>query len=131
MEHIEEAGIHSGDSACMIPPQTLPGYVLEVSGLRAKDCPEPRSQRYNEHAACIQDGTVYVLEANPRSSRTIPFVSKSGGPAAGKDSRCGHDRAHVSRAGHTEEPKVPLRLVKEVLLPFDKLPGADVLLGRR
>ncbi len=80
MEHIEEAGIHSGDSACMIPPQTLPGVVLEVVrdyvrkialGLKVVGI-------VNLQMA-YKDGTVYVLEANPRSSRTIPFVSKAVG----------------------------------------------------
>ena len=80
MEHIEEAGIHSGDSACIIPTQTLPGVVLEVVrdyvrkialGLQVKGI-------VNLQMA-YKDGTVYVLEANPRSSRTIPFVSKAVG----------------------------------------------------
>lgn len=130
MEHIEEAGIHSGDSACMIPPQTLPGVVLEVVrdyvrrialGLQVKGI-------VNLQMA-YKDGTVYVLEANPRSSRTIPFVSKAVGLPLAKiaaNVMIGHS---LKEQGFTREPKTPYVSVKEVLLPFDKLPGADVLLG--
>ena len=80
MEHIEEAGIHSGDSACMIPPQTLPGFVLEV----VRDYVRKIALGLNvvgivNLQMAYKDGTVYVLEANPRSSRTIPFVSKAVG----------------------------------------------------
>ncbi|MDQ1262242.1 MAG: carbamoyl-phosphate synthase large subunit, partial [Euryarchaeota archaeon] len=80
MEHIEEAGIHSGDSACMIPPQTLPGVVLEV----VRDYVRKIALGLNvvgivNLQMAYKDGIVYVLEANPRSSRTIPFVSKAVG----------------------------------------------------
>ncbi len=130
MEHIEEAGIHSGDSACMIPPQTLPGVVLEVVrdyvrrialGLGVKGI-------VNLQMA-YKDGTVYVLEANPRSSRTIPFVSKAVGLPLAKIAANVMIGLSLKEQGHTKEPKTPYVSVKEVLLPFDKLPGADVLLG--
>jgi carbamoyl-phosphate synthase large subunit len=80
MEHIEEAGIHSGDSACMIPPQTLPGVVMEV----VRDYVRRIALGLNvvgivNLQMAYKDGVVYVLEANPRSSRTIPFVSKAVG----------------------------------------------------
>ncbi len=130
MEHIEEAGIHSGDSACMIPPQTLPGVVLEVVrdyvrrialGLKVRGI-------VNLQMA-YKDGTVYVLEANPRSSRTIPFVSKAVGLPLAKIAAAAMVGHTLKEQGYTEEPKTPYVSVKEVLLPFDKLPGADVLLG--
>jgi carbamoyl-phosphate synthase large subunit len=130
MEHIEEAGIHSGDSACMIPPQTLPGVVLEVVrdyvrrialGLGVKGI-------VNLQMA-YKDGTVYVLEANPRSSRTIPFVSKAVGLPLAKIAANVMIGRSLKEQGFTREPKTPYVSVKEVLLPFDKLPGADVLLG--
>jgi carbamoyl-phosphate synthase large subunit len=130
MEHIEEAGIHSGDSACMIPPQTLPGVVLEVVrdyvrrialGLGVKGI-------VNLQMA-YKDGTVYVLEANPRSSRTIPFVSKAVGLPLAKIAANVMIGRSLKEQGFTKEPKTPYVSVKEVLLPFDKLPGADVLLG--
>ncbi|HNU38655.1 MAG TPA: carbamoyl-phosphate synthase large subunit [Methanothrix sp.] len=130
MEHIEEAGIHSGDSACMIPPQTLPGVVLEV----VRDY--VRKIALGLHVVGIvnlqmayKDGTIYVLEANPRSSRTIPFVSKAVGLPLAKIAANVMIGKSLVEQGYTQEPKVPYVSVKEVLLPFDKLPGADVLLG--
>ena len=130
MEHIEEAGIHSGDSACMIPPQTLPGVVLEVVrdyvrkialGLKVVGI-------VNLQMA-YKDGVVYVLEANPRSSRTIPFVSKAVGLPLAKIAANVMIGESLREQGFLREPKTPYVSVKEVLLPFDKLPGADVLLG--
>lgn len=130
MEHIEEAGIHSGDSACMIPPQTLPEEViatvkdyvrrialaLEVKGI------------INIQMA-YKDGVVYVLEANPRSSRTIPFVSKAVGLPLAKIAAKVMAGMTLREMNLNVEPEIPYVAVKEVLLPFDKLPGADVLLG--
>jgi len=130
MEHIEEAGIHSGDSACIIPPQTIPPAVqdtvrdyvkkialaLEVKGL------------LNIQMA-YKDGIVYVLEANPRSSRTIPFVSKTVGIPLAKIAASVMAGKTLAELGYTHEPAVPYVSVKEVLLPFEKLPGADTLLG--
>ncbi|MCX6672252.1 MAG: carbamoyl-phosphate synthase large subunit [Methanothrix sp.] len=130
MEHIEEAGIHSGDSACMIPPQTLPGVVLEVVrdyvrkialGLEVVGI-------VNLQMA-YKDGIVYVLEANPRSSRTIPFVSKAVGLPLAKIAANVMMGKSLREQGNLLEPRTPYVSVKEVLLPFDKLPGADVLLG--
>ena len=130
MEHIEEAGIHSGDSACMIPPQTLPGVVLEVVRDYVRRIALALGVKgiVNLQMA-FKDGTVYVLEANPRSSRTIPFVSKSVGLPLAKIAAAVMIDHSLAEQGHTKEPKVPYVSVKEVLLPFDKLPGADVLLG--
>ncbi len=130
MEHIEEAGIHSGDSACVIPTQTLSHEVLDTV------------RRYVREIAlglgvvgivnlqmAYKDGEVYVLEANPRSSRTIPFVSKSVGLPLAKIAASVMAGRTLEELGTTEEPVLPYVSVKEVLLPFDKLPGADVLLG--
>jgi len=130
MEHIEEAGIHSGDSACIIPPQTIPAAVqdtvreyvkkialaLEVKGI------------LNIQMA-YKDGIVYVLEANPRSSRTIPFVSKTVGLPLAKIAAGVMAGKSLAEQGVTREPTIPYVSVKEVLLPFEKLPGADTLLG--
>ncbi|MFZ2537084.1 carbamoyl-phosphate synthase large subunit, partial [Methanothrix sp.] len=130
MEHIEEAGIHSGDSACMIPPQTLPGVVLEV----VRDYVRKIALGLGvigivNLQMAYKDGTVYVLEANPRSSRTIPFVSKATGLPLAKIAANVMIGKSLAEQGYTREPKVPYVAVKEVLLPFDKLPGADALLG--
>ncbi len=130
MEHIEEAGIHSGDSACMIPPQTLPGVVLEVVRDYVKRIALALKVKgiVNLQMA-YKNGTVYVLEANPRSSRTIPFVSKAVGLPLAKIAANVMIGKSLREQGYTKEPKTPYVSVKEVLLPFDKLPGADVLLG--
>jgi len=130
MEHIEEAGIHSGDSACIIPPQTLPGVVLEV----VRDYVRKIALGLNvvgivNLQMAYKEGTVYVLEANPRSSRTIPFVSKAVGLPLAKIAANVMIGRSLREQGFLQEPKTPYVSVKEVLLPFDKLPGADVLLG--
>jgi len=130
MQHIEDAGIHSGDSACVLPPyligekdlqtmreQTVAmATALEVVGL------------INVQFA-IQHGIVYVLEVNPRASRTIPFVSKAiGVPLASHAARvmCGETLAEI---GFTEEIIPPFVSVKEAVFPFDKFPGTDPVLG--
>jgi len=130
MEHIEEAGIHSGDSACIIPPQTLPNVVLEVvrDYVRRIALALKVIGIVNLQMA-YKDGTVYILEANPRSSRTIPFVSKAVGLPLAKIAANVMIGRSLQEQGYTEEPRTPYVSVKEVLLPFDKLPGADVLLG--
>lgn len=130
MEHIEEAGIHSGDSACVIPPQSLGNYVLDTVrdyvrrialGLRVKGI-------LNIQMA-YKDRVVYVLEANPRSSRTIPFVSKATGLPLAKIAAKAMMGISLKEQGFLDEPVPKHVSVKEVLLPFDKLPGADPLLG--
>jgi carbamoyl-phosphate synthase large subunit len=130
MEHIEEAGIHSGDSACMIPPQNLPAVVLEVvrDYVRRIALALGVVGIVNLQMA-YKDSTVYILEANPRSSRTIPFVSKAVGLPLAKIAANVMVGKSLKDQGTTEEPKTPYVSVKEVLLPFDKLPGADVMLG--
>jgi carbamoyl-phosphate synthase large subunit len=130
MEHIEEAGIHSGDSACVIPPQSLSKEVQDqvrdivkkiALALHVKGC-------VNIQMA-YKDGRVYVLEANPRSSRTIPFVSKATGVPLAKLAAKAIIGYSLKEMGYTEEPRPKYVSVKEVVLPFDKLPGADPLLG--
>ncbi len=130
MEHIEEAGIHSGDSACVIPTQSLKPEILAI----VRDY--VRKIALALHVVGViniqmatKNGVVYVLEANPRSSRTIPFVSKAVGlPLAKIASRvmAGHTLKELGYTGDIIPKHVS---VKEVLLPFDKLPGADPVLG--
>ncbi|MBC2700526.1 MAG: carbamoyl-phosphate synthase large subunit [ANME-2 cluster archaeon] len=130
MEHIEEAGIHSGDSACVIPPQSLGHYVLDtvrdnvrrmVLALRVKGT-------LNIQMA-YKDRVVYVLETNPRSSRTIPFVSKAVGLPLAKIAARAMIGITLKEQGYLIEPRPEHVSVKEVLLPFDKLPGADPILS--
>jgi len=129
MEHIEEAGIHSGDSACVIPAQSIDDDTQEI----IKDYVKKIARALNvvgiiNLQMAIKDGTVYVLEANPRSSRTIPYVSKATGLPLAKIAAkvvMGHKLKDL----YPSEPKIRHVAVKEVVLPFDKLPGADPILG--
>jgi len=130
MEHIEEAGVHSGDSACVIPPQTLPQSVLKEITRQTKalaDKLEVVGVMNVQYA--VQQGEVYVLEVNPRASRTIPFVSKATGvplaPIATKV-MLGHS---LEELGLTEEVVPEHVAVKEAVFPFARFPGIDTILG--
>ncbi|MDP2844991.1 MAG: ATP-grasp domain-containing protein, partial [Candidatus Methanoperedens sp.] len=130
MEHIEEAGIHSGDSACVIPPQSLKPEILAI----VRDYVKKIALALHvvgivNIQMATKNGVVYVLEANPRSSRTIPFVSKAVGLPLAKIAAkvmAGHTLKELGYTGDVTPKHVS---VKEVLLPFDKLPGADPVLG--
>jgi len=131
MEHIEEAGVHSGDSACVIPTQTIPKKIVEEIKKHTKDIAIALNTigLINIQYA-IKDGKVYILEANPRSSRTIPFVSKATGvPLAKIASRVimGEKLKDLIKDWDRAE-KVKHVSVKDVVLPFDKL-RIDPLLG--
>jgi carbamoyl-phosphate synthase large subunit len=134
MEHVEEAGVHSGDSACAIPPQTLPGWVVDVIGAYTRSIAAALDVRglINVQYAVLGT-TVYVIEANPRASRTVPFVAKATGvPLAKVASRVmlGATLAElrtegllcpVSEHGHVA--------IKEAVLPFNRFPEVDPALG--
>lgn len=132
MEHIEEAGVHSGDSACVIPPQSFDDDILEI----VRDYTRKIALALNVKGLiniqmAEKNGTVYVLEANPRSSRTVPFVSKAVGLPLAKIAAkviMGHSLKEMEY-GLEKEPQVKHVSVKEVLLPFDKLPGVDPILS--
>ncbi len=132
MEHIEEAGVHSGDSACVIPPSYLSEEVLEtVREYTRKIALALNVKGLINIQMAEQNGKVFVLEANPRSSRTIPFVSKAVGLPLAKIAAqviIGHTLEDLGYM-HEKEPVLEHYSVKEVLLPFDKLPGADPVLG--
>jgi carbamoyl-phosphate synthase large subunit len=130
MEHIEEAGIHSGDSACVIPPQSLSSDIMDT----VRDYVTRIALALNVRGLlniqlAAKDGVVYVLEANPRSSRTIPFVSKAVGIPLAKIAAKVISGRTLQELGYVDEPVPQCVSVKEVLLPFDKLPGADPILG--
>jgi carbamoyl-phosphate synthase large subunit len=129
LEHVESAGVHSGDSACVIPPPTLGRDVnrriREVTGDIARAL--GTVGLLNVQLA-VQDEEVYVLEANPRSSRTVPFVSKATGVPIAK--LAAKVMLGTSLAELGVEERVPVNTsVKEVVLPFDRLPGSDPRLG--
>ena len=130
MEHIEEAGIHSGDSACCLPPHSLPRTVLQEIRLATRSLALElgvRGLMNVQYAVC--DGEVYVIEVNPRASRTVPFVSKAiGVPLAQIAARVMASKA-LSELGFTREIE-PLHVsVKEAVFPFVKFPGVDPMLG--
>jgi len=131
MEHIEQAGVHSGDSACSIPTQTIP----ESSLATIRDWTPKVAKRLgvvgliNIQYAVIPDGTVYIIEANPRASRTVPFVAKAIGHPLAKYASLVMSGKTLKEIGFTEEVKLDHVAVKEAVLPFDKFPGADTLLG--
>jgi carbamoyl-phosphate synthase large subunit len=130
MEHIEEAGVHSGDSACSLPPQTIPEETLdEMRDWTTRIAKQLKVIGLINVQYCIKGGELYIIEANPRASRTVPFVAKAvGHPIAAYASllMSGKTLAEINFA---EEPKVDHVAVKEVVLPFSKFPGADLLLG--
>ncbi|MEI6830269.1 MAG: carbamoyl-phosphate synthase large subunit [Synechococcaceae cyanobacterium ELA445] len=130
MEHIEPAGIHSGDSACALPAVSLEPEALATIrrwsrdlALALKVCGLINLQ------FAVRDGEVFIIEANPRASRTVPFVAKATGvPLAKIASRLMAGRT-LTELGLTEEPRPPLQNVKEAVLPFKRFPGADTVLG--
>ncbi|HEU5394642.1 MAG TPA: carbamoyl-phosphate synthase large subunit, partial [Candidatus Methylomirabilis sp.] len=130
MEHIEEAGIHSGDSACSLPPHSVPEKFLEEirETTRALALELGVVGLLNVQFA-IKDGTVYVLEVNPRGSRTVPFVSKAVGVPLAKLAAKLMVGKTLAELGFTEEPRPRHVAVKEAVLPFIKFPGVDAVLG--
>lgn len=130
MEHIEQAGVHSGDSACSLPAYTLSqtiqntlrqqvtklAFALQVHGLM------------NAQFA-VKDGEVYLIEVNPRAARTVPFVSKATGIALAKVAARVMAGKSLAQQGYVQEVIPPYYSVKEVMLPFNKFPGVDPLLG--
>jgi carbamoyl-phosphate synthase large subunit len=130
MEHIEQAGVHSGDSACSLPPYNLSGKLQDE--LRRQT--EQMAKGLNVCGLmnvqfAIQGETVYVLEVNPRASRTVPFVSKATGlPLAKIAARCMAGRS-LADQGVTREVIPPYYSVKEAVFPFIKFPGVDTILG--
>jgi carbamoyl-phosphate synthase large subunit len=134
MEHVEAAGVHSGDSACAIPPQTLPPWVVEVieSYTRAiADALDVRGLINVQYA--VHGYTVYVIEANPRASRTVPFVAKATGvPLAKVATRVmlGATLAELRAEGLLCPPVDGDHVsVKEAVLPFNRFPEVDTALG--
>jgi carbamoyl-phosphate synthase large subunit len=130
MEHIEQAGVHSGDSACSLPPFSLSPELQDE--LRRQTIAMARALKVvgliNVQFA-IQNGTVYVLEVNPRASRTVPFVSKATSlPLAKIAARCMAGKS-LAAQGVRAEVVPPYYSVKEAVFPFIKFPGADTILG--
>ncbi|MEL7352062.1 MAG: carbamoyl-phosphate synthase large subunit [Cyanobacteria bacterium J06560_5] len=130
MEHIEQAGIHSGDSACSLPTVTLSDNALAT----IRDWTYKLAKRLQVIGLmniqyAIQGEQVYIIEANPRASRTVPFVSKATGTPLAQVAVRVMSGKTLEELGITHEIKPPHVSVKEAVLPFNKFPGTDILLG--
>ncbi len=130
MEHIEQAGIHSGDSACSVPFISLSPTAMETIRTSTHQlATKLKVIGLMNIQFAVQGETVYILEANPRASRTVPYVSKATGvPLAALASRIMAGET-LEDLGLTREPILQHIAVKEAVLPFDKFPGTDVILG--
>ena len=130
MEHIEEAGIHSGDSACALPPYSLSGEMVE----KLKDQTRALARALRVRGLmnvqyAVKDGEIYVIEVNPRASRTVPFVSKATGVPWARLAAKVMAGKSLDELGVAEMPDPSQTSVKEVVFPFGKFPGVDVILG--
>ena len=130
MQHIEEAGIHSGDSACILPPYDLEQKIID----RLKEQTRALARELNVIGLmniqfAVRDEDIFVLEVNPRASRTVPFVSKATGLPLAKIAARAMAGKTLREMGITEDPWPNYVSAKEVVLPFIKFPNVDILLG--
>ncbi len=130
MEHIEEAGVHSGDSACSLPPFSLsPEVIREIDRQARALAMELGVVGLMNIQFAVKEGRLYVLEVNPRASRTVPFVSKATGVPLAKLAARVMAGKTLAELGFTKEVVVKHISVKEAVFPFAKFPGVDTLLG--
>ncbi|NDF11820.1 MAG: carbamoyl-phosphate synthase large subunit [Proteobacteria bacterium] len=135
MEHIEEAGIHSGDSACALPPYSLPKEVIEeIKEQTVKLAKALKVVGLMNVQYAVKDGDIYILEVNPRSSRTVPFVAKATGLAVAKIAArvmAGEKLSGFKAIKQTEKRMADVHhvAVKEAVFPFARFDGVDVILG--
>ncbi|MGX2957343.1 carbamoyl-phosphate synthase large subunit [Ursidibacter arcticus] len=130
MQHVEQAGIHSGDSACSLPPYSLSGEILDEIRRQTKEMAFALKVRglMNVQFA-VQNGVIYVLEVNPRASRTVPFVSKATGQPLAKIAARVMAGETLAELNALEEIIPHKYFVKEAVFPFIKFPGVDTILG--
>ena len=130
MEHIEEAGIHSGDSACSLPPYSLSEQIIsEIRRQTVLMALELNVKGLMNVQFAVKDGDIYILEVNPRASRTVPFVSKATGRPLAKLAARIMNGDSLRKLGIIDEIRPEHIAVKESVFPFVKLPGVDTLLG--
>ncbi|MDP4908622.1 MAG: carbamoyl-phosphate synthase large subunit [Burkholderiaceae bacterium] len=130
MEHIEQAGVHSGDSACCLPPYSLsPEMTEEIKRQTALMARALNVKGLMNVQFAVQNGDVYVLEVNPRASRTVPFVSKATGLQLAKIAARAMAGQTLASQGITKEVVPHYFSVKEAVFPFVKFPGVDTILG--
>src|SRR5262245_50775547 len=131
MQHIEEAGVHSGDSACVLPPHSLPPSVVEQIKRQTRELARELHVKglMNVQFAVARDGTVYVLEVNPRASRTVPFVAKATNVPLARYASLIMVGKTLDELGLFAEVVPRHFSVKESVFPFNKFPGVDIILG--
>jgi carbamoyl-phosphate synthase large subunit len=129
MQHVEQAGVHSGDSACVVPPALGSGIVGVATAYVRRIGKELGIVGLMNIQMAVRDGKVYVLEINPRASRTIPFISKATGISLAKLATKVLLGTKLEDLGLPDQVKLPYFCVKESVFPFLKLPGADPVLG--
>ncbi|MFC5370044.1 carbamoyl-phosphate synthase large subunit [Arcanobacterium bovis] len=130
MEHVEQAGVHSGDSTCSLPPHSLPESIQ--SQIRHQSYQLARALKVKglmNVQFAVQDGEIYVLEVNPRASRTVPFVSKATGRQIAKIAALVMVGKSLAELNCTEEITPKVWSVKAPVFPFAKFPGVDTILG--
>ncbi|ERP31369.1 carbamoyl-phosphate synthase large subunit [Chitinivibrio alkaliphilus] len=130
MEHIEEAGVHSGDSACVLPPHTLSRKIVaEISQITKNIARELSVVGLLNIQFAVDGNDVYILEVNPRASRTVPFVSKATGVPWAKIAAKVMTGIPLANLPEAVNPPMDYFAVKEAVLPFNKFPGAEIILG--
>ncbi len=130
LEHVEEAGVHSGDAACVMPPHSLAPDTIE----RLKDIAASLAGKLNVVGLmnvqfAVQGKAIYVLEVNPRASRTVPFIAKATGVPIAKVAALAMAGVTLKQQGMTTDPEVRHYAVKESVFPFARFPNTDVILG--
>ena len=130
MEHIEEAGIHSGDSACSIPPYSLSAEIVDGIKVQARALAKELDVKglMNIQFA-VKDNEIFILEVNPRGSRTVPYVSKATGVPLAKIAAKVIMGKTLKELGFDKEKEIRHVAVKEAVFPFDRFPGVDTILG--
>ena len=130
MEHIEEAGIHSGDCACSLPPYSLaPAIVTELKAETEAMARALKVRGLMNVQYAVKDGEIYVLEVNPRASRTVPFVAKATGVPVAKIGARVMAGARLAEFGLDDDAVYRHVAVKEAVFPFNRFPNVDVILG--
>jgi carbamoyl-phosphate synthase large subunit len=130
LEHVEEAGVHSGDAACVMPPHSLAPDTIE----RLKDISASLAEKLNVVGLmnvqfAVQGKAIYVLEVNPRASRTVPFIAKATGTPLAKIAALCMAGKSLREQGVTHDPDIRHFAVKESVFPFARFPNTDVILG--
>lgn len=130
MQHVEQAGIHSGDSACILPPTDLSDEIIkQIKDATRKIAIELNVIGLLNIQFAVQNNNLFIIEVNPRASRTVPFVSKAIGmplPAIATQVMC---QTSLKDLGLNQDPEPKYFSVKEAVLPFNKFPGSDIILG--